>query len=224
MNKNLVFPHNKRGKRGFFMFGIDGEFLWGAAKIFWLIFILCLCALGIIRLMGNRTVGQLAPLDFVIMVGLGDIIVTTAMDAQQNFWGGIAGLLALLVLQRLLAHFSLKSTFCRRLFEGTPVTLIENGKIISENFAKTRFNFDDLRQELHKLGMDMENISKIKKARLESCGVFTVIKDEEIEAVTKKDVKDFFAAVANDPLHPLGRQWQRADRLMAELEKNLSEK
>ncbi len=199
----------------------DMETLFGVLKIFGALLALCLCALGIIRLMGNRTVGQLSPLDFVIMVGLGDIIVTTAMDCQQNFWGGIAGLLALLILQRLLSYFSLKSTFCRRLFEGTPVVLIRNGKLLKENFAKTRFNFDDLRQELHKLGLDMTSVPHIKLARLESCGVFTVIKNEELEPVARQDVIDFLKTVEKDPLHPVGRQWQRIERLLTYMEERL---
>lgn len=196
----------------------DLQAIYQACWTFGAILLLCLCALGMIRMMGSRTVGQLAPLDFVIMVGLGDIIVTTAMDCQQNFWSGMAGLLALLFLQRLLSYFSLKSTFCRRLFEGVPVVLVRNGKLIRENFAQTRFNYDDLRQELHKLGMDMRDLSQIKLARLESCGVFTVIKNAELEPLTKQDLDAFFKLLKNDPLHPLGREWQRINHILDELE------
>lgn len=200
----------------------DWESVRQVSGIFVAILVLCMCALGMIRMMGSRTVGQLAPLDFVIMVGLGDIIVTTAMDCQQNFWGGIAGLLALLVLQRLLSYFSLKSTICRRLFEGVPVVLIRDGRLLRKNFSKTRFNYDDLRQELHKLGMDMRDLPKIKLARLESCGVFTVIKNSDMEGLTKQDVSEFFKTIDSDPLHPVGREWQRFSRILDELEEFLT--
>ena len=69
--------------------------------------ILFLVALIVVRLMGNRTVGQLSPFDFIIMVGIGDIIVTASMDKGQSILTGIEGLVALLVLQQLLSYLSL---------------------------------------------------------------------------------------------------------------------
>ena len=65
--------------------------------------------------------------------------------------------------------------------------LIQDGKIIRENFVKTHFNYDDLRQELHKQGMDMTDLPEIKLARLESCGVFSIIKKPEMEPLTKQE-------------------------------------
>lgn len=186
-------------------------------NIFWLILLLCSIALIVIRLMGNRAVGQLSPFDFVIMVGIGDIIVTTAMDKNQDFFAGIGGLLALLALQQALSYLSLRSTFFRRLVEGTPVLLIRNGKIIQENFNKTRFNYDDLRQELHKLGMDMTEVKDIKLARLESCGVFTIIKNHDLEPVSKRDVSLYMKDLEDNPLSPMGQTWKRLHRMIEEI-------
>lgn len=187
------------------------------ASVFGLILSLCCIALIVIRLMGNRTVGQLSPFDFVIMVGVGDIIVTTAMDSKQSFWDGIGGLLALLVLQQLLSRLSLRSMFFRRMFEGIPVVLIRNGKIIKENFQKTRFNFDDLRQELHKQGMDMTEVKDIKLARLESCGVFTIIKNHDLEPVSKRDVGLYLKSLEDNPLSPMGHTWDKFQDMMEEV-------
>lgn len=185
--------------------------------VFGLILLLCCIALVIIRLMGNRTVGQLSPFDFVIMVGIGDIIVTTAMDKNQDIVSGIGGLLALLLLQQLLAYLSLKSTFLRRLFEGVPVVLVRNGKILQDNFTKTRFNYDDLRQELHKLGMDMTEVKDIKLARLESCGVFTIIKNHDLEPVSKRDMALYLKSLEDNPLSPMGKAWHDLQVMMEEV-------
>lgn len=187
------------------------------ASIFGLILLLCCIALIVIRLMGNRTVGQLSPFDFVIMVGMGDIIVSTAMDKNQNIFSGIGGLLALLALQQLLAYLSLKSIAMRKLFEGTPVVLIRNGEIIRENFCKTRFNYDDLRQELHKLGMDMTAVKDIKLARLESCGVVTIIKNRDLEPVSKRDVEAYLKSVQENPLSPVGMEWVKIEKMIQEV-------
>lgn len=174
-------------------------------------------ALIVVRLMGNRTVGQLSPFDFIIMVGIGDIIVTASMDKGQSIFTGIEGLTTLLILQQLLSYSALKSTTLRKWFEGTPVTLIQDGKIIPENFVKTNFNYDDLRQELHKQGMDMTDLPEIKLARLESCGTFSVLKTPEMEPLTKRDFADYLQGIADNPLSPMGQQWNKVEQYMTEV-------
>jgi len=174
-------------------------------------------ALIVVRCMGNRTVGQLSPFDFIIMVGIGDIIVTASMDKGQTLLTGIEGLVTLLVLQQLLSYLSLKSTTLRKWFEGTPVTLIQDGKIIEENFRKHYFNYDDLRQELHRQGMDMTDLSDIKFARLESCGVFSIIKKPELEPLTKQELELFLQSMYSNPLSPLGKKWTEFEQHMSEV-------
>lgn len=193
------------------------EALLKIGSIFGLILFLCCIALVVIRLMGHRTVGQLSPFDFIIMVGIGDIIVTTAMDKNQTILSGIGGLLALLVLQQILSYLSLKNNTCRRLFEGTPVVLIRNGEILKENFSKSRFNYDDLRQEMHKLGMDMTEVKDIRFARLESCGVVTIIKNQDLQPVTKRDLENYGKSVWENPLSPLGQEMVKLQKMMQEV-------
>jgi len=181
------------------------------------IVILFTVALIVVRLMGSRTVGQLSPFDFIIMVGIGDIIVTASMDKGQTLFTGIEGLVALLVLQQLLSYLSLKNTTLRKWFEGTPVVLIQEGKIIRDNFAATNFNYDDLRQELHKQGMDMTDLSDIKLARLESCGAFSIIKRPELEPLTKRDFELYLKNIHTNPLSPLGQEWLKIEQYMSEV-------
>jgi uncharacterized membrane protein YcaP (DUF421 family) len=177
------------------------------------IFILFTASLLVVRVMGNRAVGQLSPFDFVIMVGIGDLLITIAMESDKSLWAGAEALVALLVLQQLLSHLALKSKVLRKWFEGTPVTLIQNGKILQGNFVRTQFNYDDLRQELHKLGMDMTSLPNIRVARLESCGAFSLIKEPQCEPMTKQDVENYIQSIMNNPLSPLGAKWQQLEQL-----------
>lgn len=181
------------------------------------VILLSVAALIVVRLMGNRTVGQLSPFDFVIMVGIGDIIITASMDRTHTMTDGLEGLLALLVLQQVLAYLSLKSVVLRKWFEGKPVILIQDGRLIRENFARTRFNYDDLRQELHRQGMDMQNLKDIKLARLESCGVFSIIRHDDCEPLTKADFYNFFQTVEDNPLSPLGAKMSQVTQFMADV-------
>lgn len=191
--------------------------VWEAGSVLLRIIVISVVALAIIRAMGNRAVGQFSPLDFVIMVGIGDIVVTVAMTEQGTFLNGAAALLALLVLQKVLSYLALKSNILRKLLEGTPVTFIENGKILRENFKQTNFNYDDLRQELHRKGMDLTNVQDIKIARLESCGEFSVIKTPETETITKRDLENFIEKLLNNPLHPAGKRMAGWEKIMEDV-------
>lgn len=174
-------------------------------------------ALIVVRVMGNRTVGQFSPFDFVLMVGIGDIVGNVALDRQTTILTGIEALVGLLILQKLLAWASLKSKKMRSWFEGAPVVLIENGQIVHDNFVNTQFNFDDLRQELHKQGLDFTNIKDIKMARLESCGDFSVIKAQEVEPLTKRDLDNFIRSLSENPLSPAGAATAKLEQLMSDV-------
>lgn len=151
--------------------------------------IMFLIALVIVRLMGNRTIGQMTPFDYVILVGIGDIVASVALDIDKRIWVGAEALIMLLVLNFGLSYFSLKNRKFRQLIEGTPIQLIKEGQVNRENLSKAHFNNDDLRQEMHKLGMELDRIKDIKQAWLEGCGHFTVIKKKEAEPVELQDMQ-----------------------------------
>lgn len=170
-------------------------------------------ALIAVRLMGNRAIGQFSPFDFVLMVGIGDIVSNVALDTEYSLLSGAEGLLGLLVLQQLLSRAALKSNVLRRWFEGQPVVIIQDGKIIRENLVKTQFNLDDLRQELHKYGMDMTNIADIKLARLESCGGFTIVKNPDVEPLTKAQFESALQSIFDNPLSRAGTEFVKLQQL-----------
>jgi len=179
-------------------------------------------ALVVVRFMGNRTVGQFSPFDFVLMVGIGDIVGNVAMNRTESLLIGLEALVGILLLQQVLARLSLKSVFLRKWFEGTPVILIQNGAILRENLVKTQFNYDDLRQELHKLGMDFSNLKDIKIARLESCGDFSVVKYPEAEPFTKSDLNAFIQSLQDNPLSLIGSKLSKLEQLSADIQ-NIAE-
>jgi uncharacterized membrane protein YcaP (DUF421 family) len=174
-------------------------------------------ALIIVRVMGNRTVGQFSPFDFVLMVGIGDVVGNVALDLQGSVLSGVEALLGLLILQQILARSSLKSKVLRKWFEGVPIVVIQDGKVLHENLASSQFNLDDLRQELHKQGLDFTDLPDIKIARLESCGDFSIVKQPEAEPFTKRDLQNLLQGLADNPLSPEGEKAAKLDQLMADV-------
>jgi uncharacterized membrane protein YcaP (DUF421 family) len=97
------------------------------------------------------------------------------------------------------------------------VVLVENGKILHDNLTRTQFNVDDLRQEIHKQGLDFTDLSDIKLARLESSGDFSIIKSPDIEPVTKRDLENQLKSIYDNPLSPAGVEMAKLEQFMADV-------
>ena len=143
-------------------------------------------ALLMIRVLGKRALGELGPFDFVVMTGVGHMVVSIALDKSIPFYEGIVILATLAALEFLVGFASLKNQSLSNLITGKPVVLIENGRILKKNLAREKFNVDDLMQELRKHGI--RDLNDVEKGILESCGGFSVILREEEEPVTRKDL------------------------------------
>ncbi|HPF20776.1 MAG TPA: DUF421 domain-containing protein [Syntrophomonas sp.] len=143
-------------------------------------------AMIMIRILGKRALGELGPFDFVVMTGVGDTVISVALNKNMPLTDGIIVLATLAFLEYAVGFLSLKSGRLSNIITGKPVVLIENGKIIRKNLAREKFNVDDLLQELRKRGV--REIGEVERGILEACGGFSVILKEGEETVRRKDL------------------------------------
>ena len=107
----------------------------------------------IFRFMGKREIGELSILDLVVFIMLGDIAVIAIEKQDKPFFHIILPMLILLFLQVVLSFISLKSSKFRKILDGTPSIIINNGKIDEKIMRKQRYNFDDLLTQLREQGI-----------------------------------------------------------------------
>lgn len=143
-------------------------------------------AMILIRILGKRALGELGPFDFVVMTGVGDTVISVALNKSMPLSDGIIVLATLAFLEYAVGYLSLKNGRVSNLLNGKPVVLIENGKIIRKNLAREKFNVDDLMQELRKKGV--REINEVERGILEACGGFSIILKEGEETVKRKDL------------------------------------
>ena len=82
-----------------------------------------------------------------------------------------------MVIQIVMAFFSLKSKKFRDIVEGEPVILINKGKIDEKEMKKQRYNFDDLLLQLRE--KNVRNIADVEFAILETSGKLSVFEKEK---------------------------------------------
>lgn len=139
----------------------------------------------IFRFMGKREIGELSILDLVVFIMLGDIAVVAIEKQDKPFFHIILPMLILLFLQVVLSFISLKSSKFRKILDGTPSIIINNGKIDEKIMRKLRYNFDDLLTQLREQGII--DVNEVQFAILETTGKLSVMKKEEDKIMTDSE-------------------------------------
>ncbi len=135
--------------------------------------ILYLFIIAGLRLMGKRQIGELEPGDLVLTLIISDLASVPMQDFGIPLVNGVFPIIVLLSLSMLVSYFSLKSIRFRSLVCGRPTVIIQDGKILQANMAKTRFTVDELYEQLRTQGYS--SLDGVKYAILETSGQVSVL-------------------------------------------------
>ena len=116
----------------------------------------------VMRLMGNRQIGELHPYEFVITIMISDLASLPMQDTRFPLLLGIIPIFTLLFLKTILSQLQLKSQFLRKVIDGEPSILIYKGKINYKGLKNQQINLDELMEEVRLLGyFDLEEIQYV---------------------------------------------------------------
>jgi uncharacterized membrane protein YcaP (DUF421 family) len=138
------------------------------------------------RLMGKKQISQLSFFDYVAGITIGSIGGEFAVNSSISYNQGITGMIVYALFPIILSYISLKSYKGRKLLDGVPTILIQNGRIIEHNLVKSKININDLLEECR-----MKNafdVSEIEYAILETSGKVSVMMKSPYQPVTPKDM------------------------------------
>jgi len=154
------------------LLGLDTEKLLGyqmACRAFVIFFI----ALIFVRISGIRTLGKQSTFDHLTILILG-AIMGRAIVTHQSFAGTLIAAFVIIMLHRLLAWLTFKSTGAGFIFKGEPVQLIKNNQFDEDNMKKTHITKNDimvaLRTELH-----TDDFKDLKDAYIERSGKISFV-------------------------------------------------
>jgi len=130
----------------------------------------------LMRIIGRRELSSLSPVDLVLLIVLGDALQQGLTQDDYSVTGAIIVVTTIAVLQVIASYVTFRSRRMKRLLEGEPIVLIEDGKLIERNLRRERLRPDDVAEE-----MRLEGIAKFDDVRwgiLESNGSFSFIKND----------------------------------------------
>ena len=156
------------------------------ATIFIKTIIISLFVLLAVRLMGKREIGQLQPVELVVIIIIADVASVPMEEVGTPILQGIIPIFALVVGQLILSYLNIKSVFFHKLISGKASVLISKGKINEENLKKQRYTIDGLIEQMRVAGYG--DIKDVEYAILETSGQISVIPKQDKNNVTVGDM------------------------------------
>lgn len=138
------------------------------------------------RLMGKKQISQLSFFDYVVGISIGSVAADMSFDKNTTLFEGLSCMIVWAVFPIVFSFISLHSLKARRLLEGTPTVLIQNGKIIEDGLRKAKFTINDLLEELRI--QQVFDLRDVDYAILETGGKLSLLKKAEKQALTAKDM------------------------------------
>ena len=138
------------------------------------------------RILDKEQMGELTFYEYVTGITIGSLAADMATITIISPWVILMALVMFAALTFLMGYVSLKSRAARKLLEGEPTLVIQNGKILAKNMARCRYNIDDLLLQLRTQGVF--NVADVEFAVLESNGSLSVLPKSHKKPVTREDL------------------------------------
>ena len=138
------------------------------------------CLILVLRILGKREVGELSIFDLVVLLIIADI-AALGIDNDEFIIPSYFCVFILVVLQKILSLLLIKVAKFRNIIDGSPTTVVMDGKLLINNMRKEHYTVDDLFSQIrieHIMDLD-----EIKLAILETNGTLSIFRKERFNEI-----------------------------------------
>jgi uncharacterized membrane protein YcaP (DUF421 family) len=127
----------------------------------------------LMRVMGRRELSTLSPVDLVLIVVLGDAIQQGLTQDDYSVTGAVIAVSTIAVVQVGISWLSFRSRRARRVLQGEPIVIVQDGKLIERNVRRERLTEDDVAEEMR--AQQIASVEDVAWGILESNGTMSFI-------------------------------------------------
>ena len=127
----------------------------------------------VLRLMGKRQIGQLAPFDLVLILVLSNAVQNAMNGGDNSVIGGLVSASTLFALNSAVGVVTSRSKRAEALIEGHPLVLIHNGKLYDAMLKRANITRHELNSALRQAGCSCPE--EVQAAILENNGSISVV-------------------------------------------------
>lgn len=120
------------------------------------------------KFMGYRQMSQMSMFDYIIGITIGSIAAEMSTSLEENYVQPLTAMIIYALSAVLLTWLCSKSVIIRRLVEGKPLVLLNNGEIYRANLKKAKIDVSEFLEQCRVNGYF--DVSKLQCAILEGNG------------------------------------------------------
>ena len=128
--------------------------------------------LFLLRISGKRQVGQLAPIDLILLLILSNAVQNSMNAGDNSLLGGLISATTLIALNWLVAYACYRYPAFEMALDGKPLVLVSDGKVAQDILKNEQISQAELLTALRLSGCF--KISDVKLATLETNGHVSV--------------------------------------------------
>ena len=138
------------------------------------------------RVIGRKLISRITFFDFIVSITLGSIAVRIALGSQESPYLAALAVIIITILVVITDYFDIKSINFRKLVDGEPIILINNGKLLDYNLKKARITVNKLMMQLRE--KNIFELEDIAIALIENDGELTVLPKANKSPITTGDL------------------------------------
>ena len=125
------------------------------------------------RVIGRRELSSMEPFDLILLIVLGDTIQQGLTQDDYSVTGALIAVGTIAGLQVLTSYTSFRFRWARRLLDGDPIVLVQDGKVIEKNLRRERLTVDDLAEQAR--SSEITSLADVQWAVFEPSGAISFI-------------------------------------------------
>ena len=126
-----------------------------------------------LRLAGKRELGQMTPLDLVVILLIANAVQNAMVGPDTSVTGGLIAAAVLIAANYGVALARDRVPLLRRAVEGSPTLLINDGRFISEHLHREGLDEDEVMMAIREHGID--DVGEVRIAVLEIDGSISIV-------------------------------------------------
>ena len=126
------------------------------------------------RLSGKRSIAQVTPFDFVLLLIISEATQQALLGEDFSVTQAAVVILTIIALSRLFDFLAFRFGKFQRLTSSVPVVIVENGRIVDHAAGKSDVSADEIIAAAREK-QGLERLDQIKYAVLETSGSISIV-------------------------------------------------
>jgi len=127
----------------------------------------------LMRVLGRRELSSLEPFDLILLIVLGDAIQQGLTQDDYSVTGSMIVISTIGILAVLTSYLNFRVPWLRRVLDGHPIVLIQDGRVIEKNLKRERITVDEIAEEAR--GQQISSLEDVQWALFEPSGKISFI-------------------------------------------------